>query len=77
MIDVKNLAVVVQIAWQEPFTVQANFARRYAREVAVAASLGFITSIPEGEGTWTAGCRWFVTGEGLEWLQAKEKKDTT
>lgn len=43
---------VCEEANYSPFTVQSNFARKYAPEVAAAASLGLLTTrSPDGYGT--------------------------
>jgi hypothetical protein len=53
-----------------PVYVKGNFARSHAIDIAMAASLGFITTMVEwGEFT----NRWHLTTKGLEVLNAESK----
>jgi hypothetical protein len=53
-----------------PVYVKGNFARAHAIDIAMAASLGFITTMVEwGEFT----NRWHLTTKGLEVLVAESK----
>jgi hypothetical protein len=68
-----RLLVVLFNAWRLPFTVQSDFARSFAGEVAMAASDGLITS-HEKQGVY--GRVWRITPRGLELLwQEIEKND--
>ena len=49
-------------AWLKPFSIKANFARKGAIHVAIAASEGFITT-NFGDDTW--GRHWCITERGM------------
>lgn len=55
--------------WDEPFTVSSNFAREFASEIALLASIGWISTV-----TWD-GCGfsrlWRLTGRGLTALNTR------
>jgi len=62
---------VVLKAWASPFSVQSNYAREAAIEVALAASMGWITNIAPDGLSFTR--QWHTTPEGLVSVQiAKE-----
>jgi hypothetical protein len=48
--------------WAEPYTVSSDFARKYAEEVALLASLGWISTIGWDERTYSR--LWRLTGRG-------------
>ncbi|MGQ0595838.1 hypothetical protein [Aquabacterium sp.] len=48
-----------------PFTVQSDYARVHALGVALAASLGYITTLQTKD---TYGKRWMVTKKGSEFI---------
>jgi hypothetical protein len=54
-------------AWTDPFALKGNFARENAYEVAMAASLGLITTRLTDD---TFGGRWCVTQRGLNHIHA-------
>lgn len=56
---------VLERAYKEPFTLQSNFARAYAYQVAELASRGLLTS-SEGGGLY--GNFWRVSPAGLALL---------
>lgn len=62
------VAVVIN-AHTAPFTTKSDFARKYASEIGLAASEGFISTRME-TGRFTN--RWMVTREGLEFLDEME-----
>lgn len=62
----QDLRVVVEEAQVRPFTVQSDFARGRAIVVALAASLGYITTLQSRD---TYGKRWMVTGKGMTMLE--------
>lgn len=57
-----SLGEVLQRAWIAPFSTKSDFARQYANEVALAASVGLISVevLPE-----TYGTNWLITPNGL------------
>lgn len=61
----EGLRLVVHQARLAPFTVQSNFARENSLEVALAASLGLITTL---QTTDTAGRTWMVTARGARFI---------
>lgn len=63
---------VLRKAWTEPFYIKGDFARLYAQEVAIAASLGLITTRLSEE---HHGRQWFVTRKGLESIQHEDPED--
>lgn len=65
-----DLWLVVTVAWEHGIAVSANFARQYAPEVALAASLGWISTVSL-DGT-EALRHWNVTQEGVTALNNKE-----
>lgn len=51
-------------------SVQSNFAREYAVEMALCASLGFVSTVaPDGR---AYGTQWYITTAGLTALTNKE-----
>lgn len=63
MIDRVNS--VIERAWLQGFRTKSNFARLYADEVAIAASLGFIsTKIGKEKFDKT----WHITRKGLDYI---------
>jgi hypothetical protein len=63
MIDRVNS--VIQKAWLQGFRTKSNFARLYADEVAIAASLGLIsTKIGKEKFDKT----WHITRKGLDYI---------
>lgn len=63
-----KLNTVLHIAYIEGFSVQSNFARKFAQEVAALASLGMITTKVVRGQTPVFGRVWRITKEGLEFL---------
>ena len=63
--DYNGLRRVVDEAWTRGFTVLNNFARAHMAEVAMAASLGLITTKVDKS---TYGRVWRITSKGLRWL---------
>lgn len=61
--------VLLMAAWRGRILVSSNMAREYAAEIAMAASLGLITSRIK-PGIFTR--QWHITRKGLEWLEGKE-----
>lgn len=61
----KNLRAVLEKAWRGGFTTKSDFARRFANQVAVAASLGYITTQVRG---FSFGSTWLITKDGLSIL---------
>ena len=62
--------LVVSEAYEGGFAVQSNFSRIYALEVALAASLGWITTVdPTGQ---TYSRVWRITVAGLTALNNKD-----
>lgn len=57
------IARVLEKAWRGGFKTKSNFARRYATEVALCASLGLLSTRIKGT---TFGTTWFITKQGLE-----------
>jgi hypothetical protein len=57
-----RLNEVIRKAWMAPFSTKSNYAREHANEVAVAASLGFISTKIDNN---THTNKWLVTVEGL------------
>jgi hypothetical protein len=62
----KSLHPVLNKAWNGGFKTKSDFARIHANQVAVCASLGFITTRRAG---FTFGTTWLITKEGLEILK--------
>lgn len=58
--------MVEDIAFRGPLAVSSDMARRKAKEVAAAASLGYISSL-DAEGF--ASRSWHVTAKGLNFLE--------
>lgn len=67
MIDRVNS--VIEKAWLQGFRTKSNFARIYADEVAIAASLGFI-STKIGKDTFDK--TWHVTIKGIKFMGEKQ-----
>jgi hypothetical protein len=61
-----DLYAVVWLAWAGGFTVQSDNARSRAVHVAIAASLGLITT--QVEHMWF-GRTWYITADGIEFMQ--------
>jgi hypothetical protein len=61
-----NLYAVVWLAWAGGFTVQSDHARSRAVHVAIAASLGLITT--QVEDIWF-GRTWYITADGIAFMQ--------
>jgi hypothetical protein len=57
-----RLDTVLQRAWINPPYIKGNFVREYAQEIAVAASMGLITTRISDD---TFGRQWFITPNGL------------
>ncbi|MDN8037436.1 hypothetical protein [Burkholderia vietnamiensis] len=69
-----DLMHVLRECRNAPVFVKGNYARTHAIDVAMAASLGFITTESEyGE----FGNRWHLTGKGMECLHAEAKSRST
>jgi hypothetical protein len=60
------LPEIVHKAYLSPFTVQSNFARKYATEIAMLASGGYLTTEERRD---TFGKTWRVTSLGLAFLK--------
>jgi hypothetical protein len=59
------VTVVLRRAWLQGFRTKSNFARHYADEVAIAASLGLIsTKIGKDKFDKT----WHITRKGLDYV---------
>ena len=58
-----TLSNVLWKAWREGFSTKSDFARKMANEVAVAASLGLISTKISGN---KFGTKWHITKQGLE-----------
>ena len=58
-----NLGTVLWKAWRSGFSTKSDFARAMANEVAVAASLGLISTRISGH---KFGTKWHITKQGLE-----------
>lgn len=55
--------------WSEPCTVQSNYAREFAEEIALLASVGWISTVtPDGQGYTRL---WRLTGRGLTALNTR------
>jgi hypothetical protein len=66
---------IVKLAYSGGIAVSSNFAREQATELALAASLGWVSTIsPDG---LSYGRRWFATIEGLVALQSNLQEDNT
>jgi hypothetical protein len=63
---IQPLYEVVHEAYLGGFSVQSNFAREKAQEVAAAASIGFISTL---EAPDLYGRTWHITGPGLQHLR--------
>lgn len=62
---VSRVQLVLRRAWLEGFRTKSNFAREYADEVAIAASLSLIsTKIGKDKFDRT----WHITRKGLDYL---------
>lgn len=62
---------VVERAWTRPFSISSDFARANAIAVAIAASLGWITTITLDGRNFSRS--WHVTVSGTLALQHKEQ----
>lgn len=65
-----NIWLVVTYAHEQGIAVQSNFARAFSAEVALAASLGWITTVDPGGQTF--GRIWRITIAGLTALNNKD-----
>lgn len=63
---IQPLYEVVLEAYLGGFSVQSNFARENAQEVAAASSIGFISTL---EAPDMYGRTWYITGPGLQHLR--------
>lgn len=61
----KQVAVVLKRAWLNPFRTKSNYARQYANEIAIAASLGLITT-KVGKDKFDR--MWRITRKGLDYV---------
>lgn len=64
-----DLREVVRVAWSGGFTVQSDFARRYAVHVARAASCGYITTLALNG--YDFGSKWYATRAGMALLEGR------
>lgn len=64
-----NIDNVLRKAWLQGFRTKSDFARQYANEVAIAASLGLI-STKIGQERFDKS--WHITRKGLGFLQESE-----
>jgi hypothetical protein len=53
-------------AYRKNFSLQSNFFRENAAYIAMAASLGFLTTRVYGD---VFSCEWRPTAKGLRWLE--------
>jgi hypothetical protein len=61
--------MVLERAWEMPFSTSSNFARENAPAVGFVASMGWVSTVaPDGEGF---GTLWRITKEGLTALETK------
>lgn len=61
---------VLTVAWEANISIQGDFARSHASEVALAASLGWLSNIsPDG---LTFSRHWRITAPGLTAIKHKE-----
>jgi hypothetical protein len=60
-----KVSLVVRRAWLQPFRTKSDYARTYADEVAIAASLGLI-STKIGKDSFDR--LWRVTRKGMDFL---------
>lgn len=60
-----KIGLVLEKAHKGGFKTKSNFARELANEVAVAASIGLITTRTKGN---QYGTTWYITKQGLESL---------
>ena len=60
-----RLTRLLEDTWQTPFTTKSNTAREYADEIALAASLGYLTT---QKSTVLFGRTWLITALGLDTL---------
>lgn len=58
-----DMGVILGKAHKGGFKTKSNFARKYANEVAIAASIGLITTRLNGV---NFGTTWYITKQGLE-----------
>jgi hypothetical protein len=71
----RSLYGVVWQAWAGGFTVSSDMARSNAAHVAIAASLGLITTGEPSGGSF--GRTWYATSSGLTYLDAYWSKRAT
>lgn len=60
-----DLRLVVYEARLRPFTTQSDFARGSALAVALAASLGYISTLQDSR---NFGNRWMITNRGMKFM---------
>ena len=58
-----KIGLVLEKAHKGGFKTKSNFAREVANEVAVAASIGLLTTKIKGN---QYGTTWYITSQGLE-----------
>ncbi len=69
----QDLWPVIESAWQHGIAVSSNFARHYSQEVALAASLGWISTVTlDGLGFTRT---WNITAEGVSAYQHWRNED--
>lgn len=65
--------VALEMAWHEPWTCSSNFAREYAPEIALLASIGWISVVaPDGR---SFDKLWRVTARGYMALKGRRIAD--
>ena len=67
MDDWDIIHTIVELARFKPFKTKSDVARRYAVQVAAAASEGLITTFFNQH---VYGDQWMITEKGLKWLRA-------
>lgn len=66
---------ILQNIWVAPLGISGDHARTYAREVALLASMGWISTVsPDGR---TFGRTWHITAAGVTALTNKEHLEWT
>ena len=65
----KRLTELLDLVWRQAVSVKSTYARAHADVVAMAASIGFITT---KIGPSNFASAWNITTEGLTWLTEKE-----
>lgn len=69
----EEIWVVLEKAWDGPIWLASDFARAYKEQVALAASLGWISSIHPGGLGYSD--RWHLTLAGFQALRDLKPKD--